>query len=187
VLIRDTCGGSLRRMDTESRTEREIMEPRHHAWLVPGRLAVAERPGGGGRAHRVARREAEQAWWRDAGVGLVVSCMPTRHGLLELALDGFAVRWRPIRDVEGAPGVIARVAEELRAHMDAAGPPVLVHGDHAGEWLAGLDAGLRLLLGLASSADEAVARAAADGLPVGSLCLQIVEGCARRHPSTSAA
>jgi acyl-CoA reductase-like NAD-dependent aldehyde dehydrogenase len=26
-----------------------------HAWIVPGSLAIAERPGGGGRSHRVAR------------------------------------------------------------------------------------------------------------------------------------
>ena len=32
------------------------IEPPSYAWLIDDRLALAERPGGGGRSHRIARR-----------------------------------------------------------------------------------------------------------------------------------
>ncbi len=163
------------------------MEPRHHAWIVPDRVAVAERPGGGGRSHRAARRDAEQAWWRARGIVLVVSCMPTRHGLLDLALAGFAIRWHPLTDADTAPAVIARVAEDVASHLAGGGGPVLVHGDAAGEWLTALDAGLRLLLGVAPSSAAALDGAAAAGLPVGSLATRLVERCATERPHPVAA
>lgn len=164
------------------------MEPRHYAWLLPGRLAVAERPGGGGARHRKSRRAQEQRWWREQGVGLIVSCMNTRHGLLDYALDGFAIRWHPLTDVEGAAAVIRRVADEVAGILVDDSAVVLVVGDAAGEWLTGLNAGLRLCLGVAGSSHEAVACAAADGLPVGSLVIRLVAECADTiQPSTAAA
>jgi hypothetical protein len=46
---------------------------------------------------------------------------------------------------------------------------VLVHVDHPNEWLAGVDAALRLDLGIAPALEDAVAQAEADGLPAGPL------------------
>ena len=45
-------------------------EPRAYAWIVPERVAVAERPGGCGRGHRREARIAELDWWRDHGCGI---------------------------------------------------------------------------------------------------------------------
>jgi hypothetical protein len=70
-----------------------------HAWIVPGSLAIAERPGGGGRSHRVARRQAELTWWSDQGVRTIVSAMRSRHCITEYAQHGFGVRWHPLKDV----------------------------------------------------------------------------------------
>jgi hypothetical protein len=52
--------------------------------------------------------------------------------------------------------------------------------DRANEWLAGVDAALRLDAGLAASPEEALAQAAADGLPVGDLARALIgaEPCA---------
>ena len=51
---------------------------------------------------------------------------------------------------------------------------VLVHCDSPGEWLAAIDAALRLGMGLARTPRAALRAAAADGLPVGSLTTSIV-------------
>jgi hypothetical protein len=159
-----------------STAEREAAEPESYAWIVPGRLAVAERPGRGGRLHRRALRIAEQAWWREQGVTAVVSGMRSRHALAEYAEDGLAVRWHPLRDPDQArqelPLLVAAVVELLDADAGA----VLVHSDRANEWLAAIDAALRLGLGLSRTPRAALRAAAADGLPVGSLAASIVGG-----------
>jgi hypothetical protein len=154
-------------------SEGGAMEPRVYAWIVPGRLAVAERPGGGGRSHRRGLREVHQAWWRAKGVEGIVSGMRSRHGLAEYEADGFQVRWHPLRDAEGAALELPRLVAAARELMEGGGA-VLVHVDRPNEWLAGLDAALRLDAGLAHTPEEALAQAAADGLPVGDLARALV-------------
>jgi hypothetical protein len=158
-----------------------MIEPMVYAWLVPDRLAVAERPGGGGRSHRVARRTGELDWWAAHGVTAIVSGMRTRHGLLEAALAGFRVAWHPLGDPYQAarelPALVARALEELA--RDDGG--VLVHVDRPGEWLAGVDAALRLEVGLARNPADALVQAAGDGLPVGELARSLIGGAARRR------
>ena len=162
-------------------------EPRVYAWLVPGRLAVAERPGGGGRTHRIARREAELAWWAAQGITSIVSGMRTRHGLLEAALDGFRVRWHPLIEPEQAAREVPALVERALLEMERGEGGVLVHVDRPGEWLAGVDAALRLGVGLARGRPDALAQAAGDGLPVGEIARALVTGrAARRAPATAA-
>jgi hypothetical protein len=159
------------------------VEPKKYAWIIPVRLAVAERPGRGGRSHRREVRIAEQAWWREQGVTAIVSCMRSRHALAEYAEDGLTVRWHPLRDPDEAardlPLVVAAVRELLASGEGA----VLVHSDRANEWLAAIDAALRLGLGLARTPRTALRAAEADGLPVGSLAASIV---GRRRASAAA-
>lgn len=151
------------------------MEPMRYAWIVPGRLAVAERPGRGGRSHRRLLREREIAWWQDQGVTAVVSGMRTRHALADYAAAGLTVRWHPLRDPEHArAGAMDELTAAVGELLDADAGAVLVHCDRANEWLAAIDATLRLALGLASSPRAALRAAAADGLPVGSLATSIV-------------
>jgi hypothetical protein len=159
------------------------MEPRRYAWIVPGRLAVAERPGRGGRSHRRLLRLDEQEWWREQGVTAIVSGMRTRHALAEYAEAGFAVRWHPLRDPDQARQELPLLIASVRELLDAGGGAVLVHCDRANEWLAGLDAALRLALGLARTPRAALRAAEADGLPVGSLAASIVG----RRPASAAA
>jgi hypothetical protein len=171
-------------MDTERGGEGvEPAEPRRYAWIVPGRLAVAERPGRGGRSHRRALRIAEQAWWRAQGVVAVVSCMRTRHGLAEYAQDGLAVRWHPLTDPEQARAELSAAVASATELLAAGEGAVLVHCDRANEWLAAIDAGLRLGLGLARTPRTALRAAEADGLPVGSLAASIVGR--RRAPAAA--
>jgi hypothetical protein len=157
-------------------------EPAKYAWVVPSRLAVAERPGRGGRSHRRELRIAEQAWWRDQGVTAVVSCMRSRHALAEYEEDGLAVRWHPLRDPDQAREALPRAVAAAIELMEADAGAVLVHCDRANEWLAAVDAALRLGLGLARTPKAALRAAAADDLPVGSLAASIV---GRRRVATA--
>src|SRR5262249_24213883 len=143
------------------------MEPRAYTWIIPRRLAIAERPGGGGRGHRRGLREVHQAWWRAHGVEAIVSGMRSRHGLLEYALDGFEVRWHPLTDSERAGDEVPPLLDAALELAKSRGGAVLVHVDRPNEWLAGVDAALRLRLGLAPNLKGALAQAAADGLPTG--------------------
>ena len=151
------------------------MEPMDcHAWIVPGRLAVAERPGRGGRLHRRDLRTAELQWWRAQGVVAIVSGMRSRHCLGDYSDMGFTVRWHPLRDPEQARDAIWELARDVHGLVDGGGGAVLAHCDRANQWLAAIDAVLRLELGLARTARTALRQAAADGLPVGSLATSIV-------------
>ncbi len=157
-----------------------MYEPRTYAWLIPERLAVAERPGGGGRSHRRQRRDDELAWWAAHGVTTIISGMRSRHGLLEAALAGFRIRWHPLVTQEQAARETQALVADARALLDRGEGAVLVHVDRAGEWLAGVDAALRLGLGLARTRADALAQAAGDGLPLGDVSRVIVEGAVGR-------
>jgi hypothetical protein len=163
--------------------EGPMVEPRVYAWLVADRLAVAERPGGGGRSHRITRRTAELEWWSVHGVTSIVSGMRTRHGLLEAALAGFRVCWHPLTEPDPSAREVPALADRALAEMDRGDGAVLVHVDRPGEWLAGVDAALRLALGLARTRGDALAQAAGDGLPVGEVSRSLIAATTRRAPA----
>lgn len=146
-----------------------------HAWIVPGSLAVAERPGGGGRSHRVTRRHRELAWWAEQGVRTIVSTMNSRHALSEYARHGFGSRWFPLKDLVQARDELPRMADEAALLIAREPGAVLVHCDRVSEWLAAVDASLRLRLALAGDAVEALEQAEADGMPVGDLARSLMQ------------
>ncbi len=153
-----------------------MYEPMTYAWLIPERLAVAERPGGGGRSHRRLRRDGELAWWAAHGVTTIVSGMRTRHGLLEAGLAGFRICWHPLVAPEQAAREAQALVADVRTHLEREEGAVLVHVDRPGEWLAGVDAALRMGFGLARTRPDALAQAAGDGLPLGDVARAIVDG-----------
>jgi hypothetical protein len=151
------------------------VEPRTYAWIIRGRLAVAERPGGAGRSHNRERRAGELEWWRRQGVGAIVSGLRTRHCLADYMDAGFVVRWHALKTPEQAQRDVPALVTDVRGLLEE--DPirgVLVHCDMANEWLAGVDASLRLGLRLARTPRAALRAATADGLPVGSLATSIV-------------
>ncbi len=148
--------------------------PQSYVWLIDDRLAVAERPGGGGRSHRIARRQAEFEWWHEHGIRHMVSGMRSRHGLIDAALFGFGVSWCPIADGESADDDVRRLVSTTIDRLDQDSGGVLVHVDRPGEWLAAVDIRLRLSLGLASDLHEAMAQTDVDGLPVGDTTRRIL-------------
>ena len=129
-------------------TVSEPLEPRSYAWLLPGRLAVAERPGRGGRSHRRSLRAAETEWWCAHGITAIVSGMRTRHGLLDYALADITVRWHPLTDATSGPEQLGALVTATVDLLERGDGGVLVHCDRANEWLAGVDAALRVALGV---------------------------------------
>ena len=57
------------------------IQPRNFAWVMKGKLAVCERPGGYGANHRRVRRQEEIIWIREQGFTCVVSIIPSPHNL----------------------------------------------------------------------------------------------------------
>ncbi len=157
------------------------LEPRTYAWIIDGILAVGERPGGGGRSHRVLRRQLELDWWAAHGVRTIVSGMRSRHGLLDAALLGFQIRWRPLVDPEQGARAISDLVQDVVEAMEDGDGAVLVHVDRPGEWLAAVDAALRLELGLAGSMEQALRQVSEDALPIGPVTLMILGQDARHE------
>lgn len=157
-------------------------EPRFFVWLIPDRLAIAERPGRGGRSHRRALRASETRWWGERGVATIVSGMRSRHGLIEYALEGFAIRWVPLNDIDDGPGSLRELVAVAIDALETTDGAVLVHCDRANEWLAAIDAALRVALELQNDAESALAAAEEDGLPVGSIATALVGGTEASAP-----
>jgi hypothetical protein len=142
--------------------------------VVPGRVYVAERPGGGGRSHRAARREHDLAALHAAGVRTIVSLQRSRHALVEYAQEGFGTRWHPLRDVWQARQELPRAADDVADVLQREPGAVLIHVDRVSEWLAAAYA--VMLVRLADSHSIATALTAADvaGLPVDDLARELV-------------
>ena len=51
------------------------LEPRNFVWVVKGRLAASERPGGYARNHRKVRRDEELIWVSQQGFTHVLSLL----------------------------------------------------------------------------------------------------------------
>ena len=106
-----------------------MYEPMTYAWLIPERLVIAERPGGGGRSPRRLRRDGELAWWATQGVTSIVSGMGTRHGLLDAGLAGFRICWHPLVSADQAAREAQALVADVRAHLERGEGAVLVHVD----------------------------------------------------------
>ncbi|MEZ5340801.1 MAG: hypothetical protein R2706_04955 [Acidimicrobiales bacterium] len=57
------------------------IQPRHFRWIIAGKLAICERPGGYGGNHRRVRRQEEIIWIRENRFSFVVSLIPSDHNL----------------------------------------------------------------------------------------------------------
>lgn len=110
-------------------------EPKRIWWARPRKLCALERPGGGGRSHRVQRREAEIAWLRDKRVRCVVSTMATRHNLAEYERLGLAHHHVPVASPAAGADALEEVLALLRFECRRAGA-VAVHGDRHTDFVA---------------------------------------------------
>ncbi len=113
------------------------IEPRNFTWILQGKLAVCERPGGYGANHRKVRRQEEIIWLREQGFTLVVSLAVSPHNLHNY--DEMGVPWihRPFTRSDDQERYMSRLFPELRTLLLEGGKLVL-HQEELGDRLAGL-------------------------------------------------
>src|ERR687898_226301 len=111
-----------------------MTEPKRYWWARPRKLCALERPGGGGRSHRPARRDKEIEWLKCHDVHTVISTMPSRHNLA--AYDEAGLRWLhvPVRNDEWEEG-LENLLVILRRELRRAGP-VAIHGNRHTDFVA---------------------------------------------------
>jgi hypothetical protein len=130
--------------------------PRFFTWIIKGKLAVSERPGGYARNHRKVRRHEEILWLRGEGFTRVVSLLPSPHNLHaydELGLSWSHLPFGPHDDpVTTLPDMYERLKEWL-----AAGERVLVHQEEVNDRLMGVLSGYLRWSGLVPSGPQAIA------------------------------
>lgn len=130
--------------------------PRFFAWIIKGKLAVSERPGGYARNHRKVRRQEEILWLRGEEFTRVVSLLPSPHNLH--AYDELGVTWSHVPF--GPHDDPATVLEDLYTRIKewlAADERILVHQEELGDRLMGVVAGYLLWAGLVGSGPQSIA------------------------------
>jgi hypothetical protein len=127
-------------------------------WARPRKLCALERPGGGGRAHRAERREAEIAYLRARGVWMVVSVMRTRHNLAAYEAAGLDWHHVPVQSAAEGADQLEELLPLLKRDLRRRGA-VAVHGDRHTDFVAAVCAAH---LHLERGADAAAALAAAE-------------------------
>lgn len=132
------------------------IEPRYFAWIIKGRLAVSERPGGYARNHRKVRRQEEILWLRSEEFTRVVSLLPSPHNLH--AYDELGVRWShlPFGPQDDPVVVLGELFPSLRTWMSQ-GERILVHQEELGDRLMGVMAGYLRWSGMVPSGPKSIA------------------------------
>ncbi|MEA2401348.1 MAG: hypothetical protein QOK00_1751 [Thermoleophilaceae bacterium] len=115
--------------------ELAVREPRRIWWARPRKLCALERPGGGGRNHRVERRAAEIEYLRGRGVRIVVSVMRSRHNLAAYEAAGLDWHHVPVRKPEDGAQALEELLPLLRYELRSAGA-VALHGDSYTDFVA---------------------------------------------------
>lgn len=129
--------------------------PRYFSWVIKGKLAVSERPGGYARNHRKVRRQEEILWLRGAEFSRIVSLLPSPHNLH--AYDELGMIWThlPMPARGEVTPVVAELYPLLKAWLDA-GERVLLHQDELDDRLIGLVAGYLRWSGILPSGPGAI-------------------------------
>jgi radical SAM superfamily enzyme YgiQ (UPF0313 family) len=132
--------------------------PKRIWWARPRKLCALERPGGGGRSHRPARREAEIEYLAERGVRLVVSTMPTRHNIPGYEAAGLDWHHLPVASCAAGADALEELLPLLRRELRRAGA-VAIHGNRHTDFVAAVCAahlhehrGLDPAAGLAAAA-----------------------------------
>ena len=129
--------------------------PRHLTWVLPDRLAAAERPGGQTQSHRKVRRQEEIIWLRENGFTLVISLMDSPQNLA--AYSELGVRWshHPVPTVGDQREALLSLFQEIATHQ-AASEVILLHDDELGDRTIGAIAGYLMWAGRLPDAPTAM-------------------------------
>lgn len=133
-----------------------VLKPRGFKWIITSRLAVSERLGGQGVAHRKVRRQQEVVWLqKEAGITDVVTLLTNNQNIKVYQESGFGTHRVPISSEveETERRCLYDKLSELLSNPDSR---VLVHGDVIDENLAGLMSGFLVATGLVPDPVNAV-------------------------------
>ena len=131
------------------------IEPRHFTWILRDRLALCERPGGFGEAHRKVRRQEEIIWVRMNGFDRIVSFIPNNANLHSYDEEDVAWIHRPFRGAEDGIEYLTSIYADLHT-LITQGFRLLLHREEISDELLGLLAGYLVWSGMVPSQPDAL-------------------------------
>lgn len=110
--------------------------PKNFMWILADQVAICERPGGIGSAHRKVRREEEIIWLRVNGFTRVISLLESPHNLLAYEEGGLGYLHIPLLHANRLPSSLQILYMSIDK-LTAAREKVLVHADGLDDRLVG--------------------------------------------------
>jgi hypothetical protein len=132
------------------------LEPRYFTWVITGRLAASERPGGFARNHRKVRRQEELLWLAGHGFTHVLSLLDSPHNLHAYEEAGLAYEHVPLGRHDELAERLHDVYTTLSGWLDNPAERVLMHHEEFGDRLLGVVAGFLLYSGLVHEGPHAI-------------------------------
>jgi hypothetical protein len=132
------------------------LEPRYFTWVITGRLAASERPGGFARNHRKVRRQEELLWLAGHGFTHVLSLLDSPHNLHAYEEAGLAYKHVPLGRHDELAERLHDVYTTLAGWLDNPAEQVLMHHEEFGDRLLGVVAGFLLYSGLVHEGPHAI-------------------------------
>lgn len=132
------------------------LEPRNFTWVITGRLAASERPGGFARNHRKVRRQEELLWLAGHGFTHVLSLLDSPHNLHAYEEAGLAYEHVPLGRHDELDERLRDVYTTLVRWLDDPTERVLIHQEEFGDRLLGVLAGFLLYSGLVHEGPHAI-------------------------------
>jgi hypothetical protein len=129
--------------------------PRFFDWIIKGRLAVSERPGGYARNHRKVRRHEELLWLRNEGFTRIVSLLPSPHNLHAYDEHEMPSTHLPFGPHDDPTVVLPELYTRLRGWLGE-GERVLIHQEELNDRLMGVVAGYLRWSGMIASSAQAI-------------------------------
>ena len=130
------------------------IEPRHFTWVLRNQLAVSERLGGYGEAHRRVRRQEEVIWAKVNGFDRILSLIPNNANLQ--SYDDEDVSWvhRPFRGPEDGDRFLNQLYSDI--NMLTTRFKVLMHREDLGDHVTGIIAGYLVWTGMVTDQPKAI-------------------------------
>ena len=116
------------------------IEPRNFKWVLRDQLAVCERLGGYGNAHRRVRRQEEIIWARVNGFDRILSLIPNNANLHNYDEEDVSWIHRPFRGPEDGEAFLHRVYADMNM-LTTQGFKILMHREELSDHVSGLVAG----------------------------------------------
>ena len=129
--------------------------PRNFAWVIKGKLAVAERPGGHGNNHRPVRRMEEIIWLKQEGFDRVVSLLPSPHNLHAYSEHDVLSVHVPFGPHADPLNVLGELYPKLKEWIGR-GEKLLIHQEEVSDRVMGVIGGYLLWTGMLPNVMQAI-------------------------------